>query len=208
MGSRQQLAAERSAAGQTIAWIRLAGRAGGAAAAITAAGLLFWTLVPLTVGWRPEVVLSGSMAPHVAPGDVVLVASTNHAVRPGQVILFVDPARPDRRLLHRVVSRNPDGTYVTRGDANPSADSTPVPPGNVQGMARLRVPWIGQGEPALVHGRDVDLRVHQCERLRQAGNELESGRRQDVERSCPAHGRDILAGRPGRSRRGQDGARA
>lgn len=143
MGSRQQLAAERSAAGQTIAWIRLAGRAGGAAAAITAAGLLFWTLVPLTVGWRPEVVLSGSMAPHVAPGDVVLVASTNHAVRPGQVILFVDPARPYRRLLHRVVSRNPDGTYVTRGDANPSADSTPVPPGNVQGMARLRVPWIG-----------------------------------------------------------------
>ena len=53
--------------------------------------------------------------------------------------------RPERfaDLAREVVSRNPDGTYVTRGDANPSADSTPVPPGNVQGMARLRVPWIG-----------------------------------------------------------------
>ncbi|WP_433205553.1 signal peptidase I [Dactylosporangium sp. CS-047395] len=106
--------------------------------------LFAMTLVPLAFGWSPSVVLSGSMQPSITPGDVVISAplETGDLV-PGRVIRFRDPARPGRYLVHRIVAVQPDHTLVTQGDANAAADSTPVPAGDVTGVARLRVPWIG-----------------------------------------------------------------
>ena len=107
--------------------------------------LFVWTLLPLAVGWSPSVVLTGSMLPSIQPGDIVVAAPLKDGdqAAPGHVLRFVDPSRPSRYLLHRVVRVNDDGTYVTRGDANRSEDSAPVPPGNVTGIARLRVPLVG-----------------------------------------------------------------
>jgi signal peptidase len=107
-------------------------------------GLVLWSLLPTALGWKPQVVLTGSMYPRIHPGDLVLAAPvTAAAVQPGQVMLFQDPAHPARTLVHRVVRRDPDGDFITKGDANQSEDSTPVPPGNVRGLPRLRIPWIG-----------------------------------------------------------------
>ncbi len=77
-------------------------------------------------------------------GDVVLTEPVDVAkLRPGHVILFTDPAHEDRVLLHRIVRTEADGKIITQGDANESADSTPVAPRDVQGVARLRVPYVG-----------------------------------------------------------------
>ena len=38
---------------------------------------------------------------------------------------------------------DPAGDYVTRGDANPHADSTAVPPDTISGVGRVLVPIIG-----------------------------------------------------------------
>ncbi len=109
------------------------------------AGLLFWSVAPLLFGMSPVVVRTGSMQPAVRPGDVLLVQRMPaSSVRPGQVVLAVNPARPDELLSHRVVRVNADGGLVTRGDANGSADSTPVPATLVKGVARLRVPFVGR----------------------------------------------------------------
>ncbi|MDP9814800.1 signal peptidase I [Spirilliplanes yamanashiensis] len=107
--------------------------------------LFVWTLLPLAVGWSPSVVLTGSMLPSIQPGDIVVAAPLDEGEQaaPGHVLRFVDPSRPSRYLLHRVVRVNEDGTYVTRGDANRSEDTAPVPPANVTGIARLRVPLVG-----------------------------------------------------------------
>jgi signal peptidase len=118
---------------------------GGVMTAATAVFSLFvWTLLPMLVGWSPSVVLTGSMLPAIAPGDIVVTAPAgDDPAAVGHVVRFVDPSRPERYLMHRVIKVNEDGTYVTRGDNNQSQDSTPVPPANVTGIARLRVPVVG-----------------------------------------------------------------
>jgi len=126
-----------------LAWVITVARAAAGATATALAGMLFWAVVPLATGWHADVILSGSMTPHIAPGDLVVVAPGTVGIRSGQVIEFTDPANPRRQLVHRVVARNADGTLTTRGDANRGPDSTPVPLADVHGLARLRVPWLG-----------------------------------------------------------------
>jgi signal peptidase I len=109
-----------------------------------AGSLIVATLVPLAFGWSPSVVLSGSMRPGVNPGDVVMTApATPERFGAGQLIRFVDPGQPDRHLVHRIVEVKPDGTLVTKGDANSVSDSRAVPAAGVTGIVRLRVPWVG-----------------------------------------------------------------
>ena len=107
-------------------------------------GCLLVTFVPMLFGWRPYVVESGSMAPRIKVGDVVL-ASPEHDVQRllGHVAVFDDPDHPGRVKSHRVVKVNPDGTLVTKGDANPTADSSPVQVSAVRGLGRLLVRWVG-----------------------------------------------------------------
>jgi signal peptidase I len=133
---------------------RLAAQALALVVLSTVGGLVFWSVAPVAVGWRADVILSGSMAPAILPGDVVVGRPTDgHQVDAGELIVFEDPAAPGRTVLHRVVRRQEDGALVTRGDANAADDSTPVPPEAVVASPRLRVPsvglaavWLQQGE--------------------------------------------------------------
>jgi signal peptidase len=108
------------------------------------ATLLVLAMGPSLLGCRSAVVVSGSMAPEVLVGDV-LVARTMGTQIPhrGQVLLVDDPAHPGRLLSHRLVRLNADGTLLLRGDANREPDSTPIPRSAVRGAAVLRVPLIG-----------------------------------------------------------------
>jgi signal peptidase len=106
--------------------------------------LLGAAMVPLVIGWSGTVVASGSMAPSLRTGDVVVVAPVDAArVGTGDVVLVDDPAHRGRLLTHRVVRRTPDGSLVLKGDANALADSTPVAPAAVRGVARVAVPRLG-----------------------------------------------------------------
>lgn len=111
------------------------------------AGLAVGTLAPAALGWHPTIVVSDSMVPAVHAGDVVVTsplhASDAASLPLGSVVLAADPVRPGGLLLHRVVGRRPDGTLVTKGDANALPDSTPLPPANLRGLARLKVPAVG-----------------------------------------------------------------
>jgi signal peptidase I len=108
------------------------------------AALLLWSVTPAVFGWTPRVVLSDSMSPRIRAGDVVLTSSTSGAsVRPGRVISFADPDHAGHTLVHRLIGRNPDGTLITRGDANSTPDPTPLKPHEVSGLGRLRVPFVG-----------------------------------------------------------------
>src|SRR5579859_3049322 len=107
-----------------------------------AAGLLIWAQAPMLISWFPVLVISGSMTPHVMPGDVLVYQHGGHPRR-GQIVLFHEPGRPDRLISHRVDKVLPDGALVTWGDANPVPDSDPVPRHMYAGLARLRVPYVG-----------------------------------------------------------------
>ena len=115
-----------------------------AALLVAVTGLVVLALAPRLVGFQGHVVVSGSMEPRLAPGDVVLTRPVlPQDLQPGQVLLFPDPEGADRLVLHRLVSFDERGDLVTRGDANQSNDTTHVPAASVIGQAQLRVPYVG-----------------------------------------------------------------
>jgi signal peptidase len=106
--------------------------------------LAAWSVAPIALGLHPVVVVSGSMEPHVHAGDVVLVDSRIRAPRLGQVVLVRDASTSTGSRLHRVVRVDAQGRLITKGDANPTEDTTPVTPSDVEGVARFLVPGAGR----------------------------------------------------------------
>jgi signal peptidase I len=93
-------------------------------------------------------VLSGSMAPAIAPGSIVLTcARQGYAYRTGDIILFPSPQDRKFLILHRLsmVYANSSGAQVvsTRGDANALDDGWQTPLGAVQGRVVFRLPYGG-----------------------------------------------------------------
>ncbi|MFK0040583.1 signal peptidase I [Paenarthrobacter sp. NPDC090517] len=116
-------------------------------------------VLPALAGWGGTVVQSGSMEPHISAGDVVLASALDpeNPVPVGGVVEFTSPASAEpggseKTRLHRVVEANDDGTFVTAGDANVEADSTPLKREQITGQARLLVPVIGLPGLWLVSG--------------------------------------------------------
>jgi signal peptidase I len=113
--------------------------------ALLGAGCLALTAAGLLVGARPLVVRTGSMAPRLPVGTVVLVRpEPARLARRGDVVAVV---RADgRRILHRVRQVRAAGagamTIVLRGDRNRTAD----PPVTVTRVERplAVIPAIGR----------------------------------------------------------------
>jgi signal peptidase I len=93
-------------------------------------------------------VLSPSMRPAIAEGDLLLVRPLATAeLEVDQVALLSTPDDPDRTFAHRLidVQHGTDGTIVrTRGDANPEADpDTLVITAETTTVMLGRIPRIG-----------------------------------------------------------------
>lgn len=141
-----------------VDWGRVAVATAARAVVATLLGLALWAAVPAFVGWHPTTVMTGSMAPRLLPGDVVVSRPVTPAeIRPGQVLLADDPDQPGHLRMHRFVEPGPDGTVVTKGDANPQADSTPTERSAVHGVAVLRVPSVATPVLWIREGRWVEV---------------------------------------------------
>jgi signal peptidase len=106
--------------------------------------LALWSMAPVAVGWRPVVVVSGSMEPTISPGDVVVVDPDPGPLQTGAVVLVRDPSMPAGQVAHRVVAVKGNGNLVTKGDANPTADVGERRAEDVVGGVRLVVPGAGR----------------------------------------------------------------
>ncbi len=74
-------------------------------------------------------VVTGSMEPSIHTGDYIKVETTDPSeLKEGDIITFWSQDEGIEGLLvtHRIVEVNEDGSFVTRGDANPIEDSTTV----------------------------------------------------------------------------------
>jgi signal peptidase len=103
--------------------------------------------VPAVVGAEYSfVVLTASMTPAIAPGDVVIVDERDPAaIAEGDVITFV---RGDNEVpvTHRVIDVTTTGSGVafeTRGDANEAPDANLVPGADVLGVVAITIPYLG-----------------------------------------------------------------
>lgn len=128
----------------TAGWPVLVARLVASTVLTVLAGLATVSALPTLLGWHSAVVMSGSMRPRIAPGDVVAAAPVRPAsLLPGQIVLVHDPVERGRLLMHRFMGRDENGLLVTKGDANSQKDSTPVSPADVVGLPRIRVPYLG-----------------------------------------------------------------
>lgn len=103
------------------------------------------------LGHRAMIVLSGSMAPTIRTGDLVvdsrLTAAQAAALQPGQIITFRAAGGTHPIFTHRItaVETGPGGgvAYRTRGDANDSQDALATSSTNVVGLYQSRIPYGG-----------------------------------------------------------------
>jgi signal peptidase I len=97
-------------------------------------------------GMEMYVVGGGSMEPTIPLGSVVVVHRVDpNSVQVGQIVTFEVPQ--GTVVTHRVVGRSDvDGaqTFTTKGDANKTADATPVPANALVGEVVLSVPMAGR----------------------------------------------------------------
>jgi signal peptidase len=105
------------------------------------------TVVPRAIGAVPLTVLTGSMEPALAPGDLVVVRPTpTDDIRVGDVITFQpvsdDPTLVTHRVIGLTVGSGGVTGFTTQGDANNAADD-PIVADQVKGRVAYSVPWIG-----------------------------------------------------------------
>lgn len=129
-------------------------------------GLAMWAFLPMLIQWQSTIVISGSMEPGVSTGDIVVAQTYTQdeirkgAVKVGDVTLARNPDKSDGSLItHRVIEIRSNGDFITKGDANQNADSTPLPRANVIGVERLLVPYIGIPINSLRNGDPIPVTV-------------------------------------------------
>lgn len=104
---------------------------------------------PTLLGRTLYVVRSGSMAPALGTGDVLLADTSVDAdtVTGGDVIVFRSIASPSLLVSHRVLRtwETPDGIrwFTTKGDANSASDSGAVSENQLVAAMTSRIPKGG-----------------------------------------------------------------
>ena len=110
-------------------------------------GLALAVAAPFVIGHRSFTVLSGSMEPAIATGDIVVDDSIAPVdARVGDVVTFSDPTNSGRMITHRVRSVRADGgqvNFVTKGDANNAVERWSVAGNGRIGRVVYRVPMLG-----------------------------------------------------------------
>jgi signal peptidase I len=137
-------AVSRGSLRDALDWARIVVATLARGVVITLLGMALWAAAPAVIGWHPTTVMTGSMEPRLAPGDVVVSRPVAPAdLKLGQVVLYDDPDQPGELRMHRIHTMESGGMLVTKGDANPQPDSTPINRSAVHGVAFIRVPYIG-----------------------------------------------------------------
>ena len=102
--------------------------------------------IPSVFGWKPFIVLSGSMEDTIMPGDLILTKEIDALeLKEGDVISF----RTNKYtvITHRIINivdEEGERKYYTKGDNNNSADRDPVCNDQIEGIYRYRIPKLGE----------------------------------------------------------------
>lgn len=103
------------------------------------------TQVPDFMGYKPFIVLSGSMEPAIMAGDLIVTKKIDPTdVEVGQVISF--RVENDIVVSHRVTEIQTEGglAFLTKGDANVGMDATRVSPDTIEGLYIWRGAGLGR----------------------------------------------------------------
>ncbi len=105
--------------------------------------------VPSFGGVFPMIVLTDSMSGTFDAGSLIICTTVDAKdVKTGDIICYFDPAGSgSTTTTHRVqeIKTDQDGSisFITKGDANNTADKTPVPAANLVGVYRFHIEGLG-----------------------------------------------------------------
>lgn len=116
--------------------------------------LVVAVLIPRLAGATPYTILTGSMAPGMPPGTLVVVKPVDASdIAIGDVITYQLRSGERTVVTHRVVAIGFDGrgdrVFRTQGDANAVPDAEAVMPVQIKGERWYAIPWIGHVSNAL-----------------------------------------------------------
>ena len=102
--------------------------------------------IPSVFGWKPFIVLSGSMEDTIMPGDLIFTQEIDALeLKEGDIISF----RTNKYtvITHRIINivdEEGERKYYTKGDNNNSADKDPICNDQIEGIYRYRIPKLGE----------------------------------------------------------------
>lgn len=103
--------------------------------------------IPLALGDRSYVVRSGSMAPTIDTGDVVVAEPISPLdAEVGQVVTFDNPEADGALTTHRAIAIDRHGNevrFITKGDSNTGVERWTVRADGSIGRVLYRVPKLG-----------------------------------------------------------------
>ena len=102
--------------------------------------------LPDVVGYRPVIVLSGSMEPTFDAGDMILLepAKEPENLQKDDVIAYLIGGKVTTHRIVQVTELEGKKMYITKGDYNNIEDRIPVEPTQIQGIYNgKRIPNLG-----------------------------------------------------------------
>lgn len=100
--------------------------------------------VPSFFGWKPFIVLSGSMETQISAGDIVVVKQIDAStLKKGDIIAFKENDIVITHRIDEVVQEGEEIKYITKGDNNNTQDIGYVLPEQVEGIFKFKVSRLG-----------------------------------------------------------------
>lgn len=102
--------------------------------------------VPSFLGWKPFIVLSGSMETEIMTGDVAVVKKIDaNELKENDIIAFKDDDNIviTHRIIEIIKDENGNTKYKTKGDNNNDEDDGFVRPEQIEGIYKFRIGKLG-----------------------------------------------------------------
>ena len=100
--------------------------------------------VPSFFGWKPFIVLSGSMETQISAGDIVVVKEIDtNELKKGDIIAFKDGNIVITHRIDEVTEIDGKTQYITKGDNNNTQDIGYVSPEQVEGVFKFKIARLG-----------------------------------------------------------------
>ena len=115
---------------------------------LVAASLLTFTALSISGVMKARIVLTGSMAPTINSGDIILTASpTRLTPKKGDVVAYTG-RRFDGSAVgifsHRIIGGDAQTGFIVKGDHNPSPDVQHPKIADINGVVFFTIPFIGK----------------------------------------------------------------
>lgn len=99
---------------------------------------------PSFLGYKPFIVLSGSMEPTIITGDMAIIKECDpKQLKVGDVIAFKSGNAIVTHRIIEVTVEDGENVFITKGDNNNIEDKFPVQQNQVEGIFVRRIPKLG-----------------------------------------------------------------